>query len=78
MTQFSSYFSGEPIKPYTFNPDKIFLGLSLGRDRGTGQAGSLRLWSIVIWWFKSRHLGTDYFEAFAKGDVGGAGMAWPK
>ena len=78
MTQLDSYFSGEPIKPYIFDSDKVLLALSLGRDRGTAQAGSLRLPSILVWWVKSRYLGTNYFEAYAKGNVGGAGKAWPK
>ncbi|KAI0909059.1 putative FAD binding protein [Ustulina deusta] len=78
MTQLGSYFSGEPIKPYAFDPDKVELALTIGRDRGTGQAGSLRLWSLLVWFLKGRHLGTDTADAFARGDAGGMGRAWPK
>ncbi|KAI1424410.1 putative FAD binding protein [Xylaria sp. FL1777] len=78
MTQFNSYFSGEPIKPYVFDPDKVQLALTVGRDRGTGQVGSWRLWSILVWFLKGRHLGTDTADAFARGNAGGMGKAWPK
>ncbi|KAI1347930.1 putative FAD binding protein [Xylaria sp. FL0043] len=78
MTQFNSYFSGKSPEPYVFDPDKVQLALTIGRDRGTGQAGSLRLWSILVWFLKGRHLGTNTADAFAKGDAGGMGRAWPK
>ncbi|KAI0431832.1 putative FAD binding protein [Xylaria sp. FL1042] len=78
MTQFNSYFSGSAPKSYVFDPDKVQLALTIGRDRGTGQAGSWRLWSILVWFLKGRHLGTDTADAFARGDAGGMGRAWPK
>ncbi|GAW17329.1 hypothetical protein ANO14919_067850 [Xylariales sp. No.14919] len=78
MTQLGAYFSGEPIKPYTFDPDQVQLALTIGRDRGTGQVGSWKLWSFLVWFLKGRHLGTDGADAFAKGDAGGMGRAWPK
>ncbi|KAK5627088.1 hypothetical protein RRF57_002803 [Xylaria bambusicola] len=48
MTQLNAYFSGEPTKPYTFDPSKVQLAISIGRDRGTGQLGSWRLWSFLV------------------------------
>ncbi|RWA04152.1 hypothetical protein EKO27_g10949, partial [Xylaria grammica] len=78
MTQLGAYFSGGPIKPYTFDPNQVQLALTIGRDRGTGQVGSWKLWSILVWFLKGRHLGTDGADAFAKGDAGGMGRAWPK
>ncbi|KAI0442644.1 putative FAD binding protein [Xylaria telfairii] len=78
MTQFSSYFGGGPIKPYVFEADKTQVALTIGRDRGTGQVGSFQLWSILIWFLKGRYLGTNTADAYAKGDAGGMGKAWPK
>ncbi|KAI0491134.1 putative FAD binding protein [Xylaria cf. heliscus] len=78
MTQLNSYFRGEALKPYVFDPDKTQVAFTLGRDRGTGQVGSLQLWSILIWFLKGRHLGTNGAGAYARGDAGGMGKAWPK
>ncbi|TGJ87912.1 hypothetical protein E0Z10_g813 [Xylaria hypoxylon] len=78
MTQFNSYFSGQPIKPYVFDANQVQLALTIGRDRGTGQAGSWKLWSFLVWYLKGRHLGTDGADGFARGDTGGMGRAWPK
>ncbi|KAI0388964.1 hypothetical protein F5Y17DRAFT_450919 [Xylariaceae sp. FL0594] len=77
MKQLTAYFDGLPIKPYVFEPDKVQLALSLGRDHGTGQAGHWQIWGYIIWYFKSRHLGTDQAAAYAKGKVGGLGRPWP-
>ncbi|KAI1308877.1 putative FAD binding protein [Xylaria venustula] len=78
MTQFNAYFSDKSTEPYTFDPDKIQLALTIGRDRGTGQVGSLRLWSILVWFLKGRHLGTNNSDTYARGDAGAMGKAWPK
>ncbi|KAI0534621.1 putative FAD binding protein [Xylaria digitata] len=78
MTQFNAYFSDGEIRPYTFDPNRVQLVLTIGRDRGTGQAGSLKLWSPLVWYLKGRHLGTDSADAYARGDSGGMGGAWPK
>ncbi|KAI0967426.1 putative FAD binding protein [Xylaria arbuscula] len=78
MTQFNSYFSDKSVEPYAFDPDKIQLALTIGRDRGTGQVGSWRLWSILVWFLKGRHLGTNTADTYARGDSGAMGKAWPK
>lgn len=78
MTQLNSYFEGGSVKPYVFDADKTQVALTIGRDRGTGQVGSLQLWSILIWFLKGRYLGTNTAGAYAKGDAGGMGRAWPK
>ncbi|KAJ2986043.1 hypothetical protein NUW58_g5220 [Xylaria curta] len=78
MTQLHSYFGGEPIKPYVFDPEKTQMALTIGRDRGTGQIGSWQPWSLLIWFLKGRHLGTNNAGEYAKGDAGTMGKAWPK
>ncbi|TRX89076.1 hypothetical protein FHL15_009993 [Xylaria flabelliformis] len=78
MTQFNSYFRGEAIQPYVFDNSKVQMAFTIGRDRGTGQAGSWQIWSILIWFLKGRHLGTNTADAYARGDAGGMGRAWPK
>ncbi|KAI0457038.1 putative FAD binding protein [Xylaria acuta] len=78
MTQFNSYFKGEPIQPYVFDNNKTQVAFTIGRDRGTGQVGSWQVWSILIWFLKGRHLGTNTADTYARGDAGGLGRAWPK
>ncbi|KAI3324939.1 putative apoptosis-inducing factor [Xylariaceae sp. AK1471] len=77
MTQFDSYFSGQQIKLYVFDPNKTQMALTIGRDRGTGQVGSWQIWSILVWFLKGRHLGTDTAKDYARGRAGGMGRAWP-
>jgi NADH dehydrogenase FAD-containing subunit len=41
-------------------PNKTMMtALSLGKNRGTGQMGTWKPFSLIIWYFKSRYLGTD-------------------
>ncbi|KAK0651950.1 hypothetical protein B0T16DRAFT_454363 [Cercophora newfieldiana] len=51
---------------YKINP-KVMFGISLGKSRGTGQMGTWKPWSLLIWWFKSRHLGVPMGQPFADG-----------
>ncbi|KAI1391045.1 FAD/NAD(P)-binding domain-containing protein [Hypoxylon trugodes] len=85
MKQLSpSYFasaspSAVTLEPYYKKPDelkKIMLGLTIGKDRGAGQVGTFQPPSILIWWLKGRHIGTDYSHLFAAG-ARGANGAWP-
>lgn len=48
--------------------EKIMFGATLGRSTGTGQAGNWRPWGWLIWLMKGRYMGTDYAEAFVRGD----------
>jgi NADH dehydrogenase FAD-containing subunit len=78
MTQFDAYFADEQIKPYVFDVGKTQIALTTGRDRGTGQVGSWQPWSILIWYLKGRHLGTDHSASYARGESGSMGRSWPK
>lgn len=55
----------EDTADYKANP-KVVSAIVLG-DRGTGQLGSWRLWSFLVWLLKGRHLGTDYAGDLAAG-----------
>lgn len=46
---------------------KDMFGITLGRSRGTGQMGSFKIFSILIWYLKGRFLGTDYADHLAAG-----------
>ncbi|KAH8677364.1 hypothetical protein BX600DRAFT_545151 [Xylariales sp. PMI_506] len=66
VTAFEKYFSGDKLPEYVYKSRGGML-VSIGPDRGIGQLGNWRLWSWLIWYFKARHLGTDYAEACAQG-----------
>jgi NADH dehydrogenase FAD-containing subunit len=52
-----------------YKPDpKVVLAATLGRSKGTGQAGTWKLWSWLIVWLKGKHLGTNYAAAFVRGE----------
>lgn len=62
---------GEPVKggPEEFAPpDKITFAATLGRNRGTGQVGNWRLWSLLVWFLKGRYLGTNIAGEFVRGE----------
>ncbi|KFA47080.1 hypothetical protein S40293_04632 [Stachybotrys chartarum IBT 40293] len=52
------YFKGgQPLK---YEPDdKVVAAFTIGRSRGTGQVGNIKLFSLLVWWLKGRYLGTD-------------------
>ncbi|OHE95441.1 hypothetical protein CORC01_09313 [Colletotrichum orchidophilum] len=62
-----AHFTGAPRPaPYVVDP-KIIAGITIGRSRATGQMGTWKLPSIMIWLFKGRYIGTDYAKEFAAG-----------
>lgn len=46
---------------------KDIYGITVGRSRATGQMGTMKVFSLMIWFFKGRYLGTDYAAGFAAG-----------
>ncbi|KAF6841300.1 hypothetical protein CMUS01_03618 [Colletotrichum musicola] len=62
-----AHFTGA-AKPadYVVDP-KVIAGITIGRGRATGQMGTWKLPSIIIWLAKGRYIGTDYAKAFAQG-----------
>ncbi|KAF6807589.1 hypothetical protein CSOJ01_08104 [Colletotrichum sojae] len=62
-----AHFTGaEKPADYVVDP-KVIAGITIGRGRATGQMGSWKLPSIVIWLVKGRYIGTDYAKAFVQG-----------
>jgi hypothetical protein len=41
--------------------------LTVGKDKGVGTFGTWKMPSLVVWWVKGRHMGTDYAGDVAKG-----------
>lgn len=48
--------------------EKYMLAASLGRKKGTGQAGTMKLPSFMVWWFKARTLGIEKMPGLIKGE----------
>ncbi|KAI1876476.1 hypothetical protein JX265_004002 [Neoarthrinium moseri] len=65
--QFDSYFKSGQVEEYKFDPSKVMLGISIGSGRGTGQVGTWKPFSLIMWFMKSRHLGTDKAMDIAAG-----------
>ncbi|KAK4151313.1 hypothetical protein C8A00DRAFT_36055 [Chaetomidium leptoderma] len=60
-----------------YKPDgKILFAATLGRNRGTGQVGNWKVWSLMVWFMKGRYLGTNVAGEFLKGEKTATGKAW--
>lgn len=66
VRQFARYLETGEVAEYKPDP-KVLFGVSVGPGRGTGQIGSFKPFSWMIWLFKSRFLGTDYAADYASG-----------
>ncbi|KAF9777462.1 hypothetical protein IL306_004431 [Fusarium sp. DS 682] len=60
------YIDGGEVPEYSPNKKPMF-AVTLGRSRATGQMGTWKMFSFVIWWVKGRYLGTDYADGWAAG-----------
>lgn len=54
-------------KPQYTPSTKVMVGITLGRSRATGQMGSFKVFSFLIYYAKGRFLGTDYCHLIAAG-----------
>ncbi|RBR12856.1 uncharacterized protein FIESC28_08446 [Fusarium coffeatum] len=61
-----TYLDGGEAPEYVPGGKPMF-GVTLGRSRATGQFGTWKLPSLVIWYSKGRAMGTDKSEAWAAG-----------
>lgn len=61
-----AYLDSGKVTEYTPLAKNMF-GVTIGRSRGTGQMGTMKMLSFLIWWFKGRSLGTDYAGGWAAG-----------
>lgn len=60
------YFKGGVMPAYSPNTTEM-IGVTVGRSRATGQMGSFKLFSFLIYYAKGRYLGTDYCHLIAEG-----------
>ncbi|KAK7409686.1 hypothetical protein QQX98_008129 [Neonectria punicea] len=60
------HLDGAALPEYQVATKHIF-ALTVGRSRGTGQMGTWKLFSFLVWAMKGRHLGTDYAHLWAAG-----------
>ncbi|GFP55189.1 hypothetical protein ACSS6W_009525 [Trichoderma asperelloides] len=60
------YFKGGAMPAYSPSTTEIS-AVTLGRSRATGQMGSIKLFSYLIYYAKGRFLGTDYCHLIAAG-----------
>lgn len=67
VTSLDQYFaSGGQIPDYEIRDGPGHI-VSIGPGHGTGHLFNWKLWSWLVWYFKSRKLGTDYASACAEG-----------
>jgi apoptosis-inducing factor 2 len=64
--QLVAYLKGEALADYVIN-ESIGMAVALGPKQGTGQFGSWRLFSLLVWWVKSRTLSLDVFPKAVEG-----------
>ena len=60
--------SGTAIPTYEPNP-KTMYAITLGKSKGTGQMGTFKLPSLMVWFVKGRTLFTDKVPAMVKGQA---------
>ncbi|KAH6974653.1 hypothetical protein BKA56DRAFT_634506 [Ilyonectria sp. MPI-CAGE-AT-0026] len=66
INNLASYLNTGEMPEYVVNPKEVF-GITVGRSRATGQMGTFKLFSIMVWFVKGRYLGTDYSHLWAAG-----------
>ncbi|CAK7223876.1 hypothetical protein SCUCBS95973_005327 [Sporothrix curviconia] len=64
-----------PLKEYAVS-NMIVLAASTGPAGGTGQMGSMKLPSLLVWFFKARYLGTDKAQEYADGSRTAQNSKW--
>jgi NADH dehydrogenase FAD-containing subunit len=63
--------TGGGVELPVYEPDgQTTFAATLGRSKATGQAGTWKLPSLLIWWLKGRYLGTDKAGDYAAGKRG--------
>ena len=63
---FQTYFTTGAVTEYKPN-DKFMMGVSLGKDAGTGQAMGMKIFSFLVWYMKSRYMGLNWYADLLKG-----------
>ena len=49
--------------------EKFMAALALGKDGGTGQMGTMKMFGFLAWWFKGKTLGLEKLPGFASGEA---------
>lgn len=62
-----AYLTGKAVPEYK-TADKFVFGASIGKNRGIGQMGNWKLYSLMIWYAKGRTLGVDKAGEIAAGN----------
>lgn len=62
------YFEGGQLAEYKVNTKPMY-GITLGQSKATGQMGSFKVFSFLIWFLKGRFLGTDKAAGVAAGKM---------
>lgn len=60
------YFNGGEVPAYPGQP-KIVYGITVGRSRATGQMGTMKALSLMVWFFKGRNMGVPNVVGWAAG-----------
>ncbi|KAI9885607.1 MAG: hypothetical protein M1823_002617 [Watsoniomyces obsoletus] len=59
--------TNKPVKP--FKPDGMtMVAITLGKNKGTGQAGWFKMLSFIVWYVKGRFLGTNDLGPYVNGE----------
>lgn len=61
-----AFLKGDTVAEYK-KSDKVMMSVTVGRARGTGQVGSFKIFSFLVWYLKGRFLGTDYVANLVAG-----------
>ncbi|KAK3385162.1 putative FAD binding protein [Podospora didyma] len=62
------FIHGGEVEEPEYKPGTDFvLGLSIGKNMGAGQAMGMKIFGWVLWYFKSRYMGTDVVGDFVEG-----------
>ncbi|RSL41665.1 hypothetical protein CEP54_015744 [Fusarium duplospermum] len=66
-TAIGQYLAGTKVQKYS--PEtKVGLASSVGPSRGVGQMGNFNMWSLLVWYFKARHMCTNVAAEYAAGE----------
>ncbi|KAM5354718.1 hypothetical protein ACJ41O_001365 [Fusarium nematophilum] len=61
------YLDGGEVPEYV-PQNKVGLAASVGPGRGVGQMGSFNMWSLLVWYYKARHMCTNVAPEYAAGE----------
>ena len=66
VNSLQAYLMGQEVSEYKFSTETYF-GASIGRGSGIAQVKGFKVFSLLVWWNKSRTLGTQKAPDFVMG-----------